>query len=266
MNLLHIYGIFLRNIILVRRSIGRMFGLFFFSTFELFLWGFVTFWLRDLAREDAAVNFVFLLLTGLLFWHLFIRAQQSFSISFLEDVWSRNIMNFFATPVKRKEFVAGLAAISIAQGFLSFVYIAALAALLYALNIWTLGFYMVPFFVNIFVFGWVLGLLAIGLLLRFGPAFEILAFFIPMMFLPFSAVYYPVSVFPEVIQRLAFFLPTMHLFEGMRQVLTQETFPLAHALWATLLNVFYFALGLAFFAWMMRVAREKGLIARLLQD
>ena len=266
MNLLHVYGIFLRNIILIRRSVGRMFGLFFFATFELFLWGFMTFYLRDLAGEDTAVNFVFLLLTGLIFWHLFIRAQQSFSISFLEDVWTRNVMNFFATPVRRKEFIAGLAAISIAQGLLSFLYISILAAFLYALNIWTLGFYMIPFFVNIFVFGWALGLIAIGLLLRFGPSFEILAFFIPMMFLPFSAVYYPVSVFPEFIQQAAFFLPTMHLFEGMRQVLMQETFPLSNALWATGLNIFYFALGLAFFLWMVRVARKKGLIARLLQD
>ena len=243
-----------------------MFGLFFFSTFELFLWGFMTFWLRDLAGADARVNFAFSLLTGLIFWHLFIRAQQSFSISFLEDVWTRNVMNFFATPVKRKEFIVGLAAISIAQGLLSFFYLSILAALLYALHIWTLGFYMIPFFVNIFVFGWALGLLAIGLLLRFGPAFEILAFFIPMMFLPFSAVYYPVSVFPEAIQQVAFFLPTLHLFEGMRQVLTEGTFPLSHALWATGLNIVYFALGLAFFAWIIRVAREKGLIARLLQD
>jgi len=134
MNILHIYGIFLRNIILIRRSVGRMFGLFFFATFELFLWGFVTFWIRDLAGEDSRLNFVFLLLTGLIFWHLFIRAQQSFSISFLEDVWSRNIMNFFSTPVTRKEFIAGLALISIAQGFLSFFYISILADIYYYLT------------------------------------------------------------------------------------------------------------------------------------
>jgi len=266
MNPLHIYGIFLRNIILIRRSVGRIFGLFFFSTFELFLWGFMTLWLRDLAGKDPRVDFVFLLLTGLIFWHLFIRAQQSFSISFLEDVWSRNIMNFFATPVTRKEFIAGLALISIVQGFLSFFYITLLATVFYALNIWTLGFYVVPFFVNIFVFGWALGLIAIGLLLRFGPAFEILAFFIPMVFLPFSAVYYPVSVLPDGIQQIAFFLPTMHLFEGMRAIFAQETFPLVHALWATGLNIVYFICGLGFFAWMIRVARKKGLIARLLQD
>jgi len=266
MNFLHVYGIFLRNIILIRRSIGRIFGLFFFSTFELFLWGFITLWLRDIAGDDARVNFVFFLLTALIFWHLFIRAQQSFSISFLEDIWSRNIMNFFATPVTRKEFITGLAAISIAQGFLSFFYISTLATVLYALDIWTLGFYMIPFFINIFVFGWALGLIAIGLLLRFGPSVEILAFFIPMAFLPFSAVYYPVAIFPEVIQHVAFFLPTMHLFEGMRQILAQEMFPLSHALWATGLNIIYFILALTFFSWMIKIARKKGLIARLLQD
>jgi len=266
MNILHIYGIFLRNIILIRRSVGRLFSLFFFATFELFLWGFVTFWIRDLAGEDSRLNFVFLLLTGLIFWHLFIRVQQSFSLSFLEDVWSRNIMNFFSTPVTRKEFIAGLALISIAQGFLSFFYISILAGIFYALNVWDLGFYMVPFFVNIFVFGWTLGLVAIGLLLRFGPAFEILAFFLPMMFLPFSAVYYPVSVFPEVIQQMAFFLPTMHMFEGMRAILTEGAFPLGHALWATGLNVVYFIGGFSFFAWMVRVARKRGLLARLMTD
>lgn len=98
------------------------------------------------------------------------------------------------------------------------------------------------------------------------PSMEIFAFFVPFVLLPFSAVYYPVSVLPDFIQQIAFFLPTMHLFEGMRAIFAQEAFPLAHALWATGLNVVYFILGLAFFAWMIRVARKKGLIARLLQD
>ena len=266
MNHLHIYGIFLRNIILLKRSMPRLFGMFGFVTFELFLWGFVTLWLRDIAGQSQGTDFVLLLLSALIFWHLYIRVQQSFSMSFLEDVWARNIINFFATPVTIKEFIIGLVSISIVQGFLSFVYIASLATILYALDIWSLGFYLIPFFVNIFIFGWALGLLTIGIIMRFGPSAEILAFFIPFFFLPFSAVYYPVSAFPVFLQNITHFLPTRHMFEGMRTVLVQGTFPLENVLWASGLNIIYFVLGLLFFYWMLRIARKRGLIARLLTD
>jgi ABC-2 type transport system permease protein len=125
---------------------------------------------------------------------------------------------------------------------------------------------MVPFVINLFVFGWTLGFVIVGFTIRFGPSFEILAWSIPVLLQPLSAVYYPVEILPGVLQKLAFFLPTMHLFEGMRSILLTESFSGEHILWATLLNMVYFPLGMLFFYHMLRVARKLGLLSRMLTD
>ncbi len=266
MNYLHIFGIFLKNLYLLRRSFPRLISLFYWATVDLILWGFVTLWIQKLTNDQGSFDFILVILSGLIFWDLFLRAQQSFSIGLLEDIWARNIINIFASPTRPIEFVLALALYSLVQGLLAFLYVSILATLLYSLHIWELGFYVIPFFLNIFIFGWALGLFTIGLIIRLGPSFEILAWSIPFLFLPFSAVYYPISVFPAAIQSITTIIPTRHLFEGMRAIITQSNFPLESVLWATSLNVLYFALGLLFFYWMLHIARKRGLIARLVTD
>lgn len=265
MNASHIWGILLKNILLIKGSFPRLSGMFIWITFELFLWGFVTSWLNQ-AAPGAGVDFALVLLSALIFWDIFQRGQHSFSFAFLEDIWARNIINVFAAPLKLRELLAGFVLVGALQAFIAFIYISLLALLLFALNVWTLGFAVIPLFLNLLFFGWVMGLFTIGILLRFGPSAEMFAFFIPFALLPFAAVFNPVSALPEFMQQISLLLPPAHLFEGMRTVLLEGTLPWSNILSATLLNMFYFALGLAFFSWMLRLAKKRGLIARLVTD
>ena len=266
MNFLHVFGIFYRNVILIRRSVPKLFALFGFITVELFLWGFITLWVQTVGPSDAKLDFILLILSAFIFWSMFELSQRSFSISFLEEVWSRNVINIFASPVKLGELVMGFVLVGVAQTLLAFLYITPIAFLLYALNIWNMGLYIIPFFVNVLIFGWGIGVVAIGLVVRFGPSADILAFFIPFLLLPFSAVYYPVSVFPPLLQKLTFILPTRHMFEGMRTAITQGVIPYDSLLWGSLLNLVYVLLGFLFLHWMLRLARIKGYLSRLVQD
>ena len=266
MNLLHVLGIFYRNIILIRRSVPKLFALFGFITVELLLWGLITLWVQTLAPAGAASDFILLILSAFIFWSMFDLAQRSFAISFLEEVWSRNIINLFASPVKLSELVLGYILVGVTQALLAFFYIVPLAFLLYALNIWDLGLYIIPFFMNVLVFGWVLGVVSIGLVVRFGPSADILAFFIPFVLLPFSAVYYPISIFPPFLQKLTFVLPTRHMFEGMRTAITEGIVPFDSLVWASTLNLICVLLGFLFLYWMLRLARIKGYLSRLVQD
>jgi len=266
MDSLHVRGIFYRNIVLIRRSVPKLFGLFGFVTVALLLWGFITLWVQTLAETDARADFVLLILSAFIFWSLFDLSQRSFGISFLEEVWSRNVINLFASPVKLSEMILGFVLVGVAQSLLAFFYITSLAFLLYALNIWNLGLYIIPFFVNILVFGWALGVVTIGLVVRFGPSADILAFFIPFLVLPFSAVYYAISIFPPILQKVTFILPTRHMFEGMRTVITEGIMPLDNVFWASTLNVVCVILAFLFLYWMLRLARIKGYLSRLVQD
>ena len=266
MNPLHVLGIFYRNIILIRRSVPKLFALFGFVTVELLLWGFITLWVQTLAPDDAGSDFVLLILSAFIFWSMFELSQRSFSVSFLEEVWSRNVINLFASPVKMSELLLGFVLVGVAQTLLAFFYITPVAFLLYALNIWNMGLYIIPFFMNVLIFGWVLGMVTIGLVVRFGPSADILAFFIPFLLLPFSAVYYPISVFPPLLQKLTFVLPTRHMFEGMRTAVIEGVIPLDSVFWASILNLICALLGFLFLYWMLRLARIKGYLSRLVQD
>ena len=266
MNHRHIAAMLLRNLYLLRRSQYRAFSLFYWATVELFLWGFVTLWLKDIATPDARVNLVVTVIGALVFWDLFFRVQQSVTLAFLEDIWSRNMLNIFASPLKASELVLGYILLSLLFGFISFGFVAVLAALLYALKIWTLGFYILPFAVNLLFFGWALGFIILGITIRYGPSVEILAWSLPVLVQPMSAVFYPVSILPEPLQKVAQFIPTMHLFEGMRAVVLEGRFDVSHVVWASLLTAGYFALGIGFFYWMLSLARQRGLLSRLVTD
>jgi ABC-2 type transport system permease protein len=266
MNFLHVFGIFYRNVILIRRSVPKLFALFGFITVELFLWGFITLWVQTIGPNDARLDFILLILSAFIFWSMFELSQRSFSVSFLEEVWSRNVINIFASPVKLSELVMGFALVGVVQTLLAFCYITPIALLLYALNIWDMGPYTIPFFVNVLITGWGIGVVAIGLVVRFGPSADILAFFIPFLLLPFSAVYYPITVFPSVLQKITFILPTRHIFEGMRTVITEGLIPYDSIVWATALNIVYVVLGFLFLHGMLRLARARGYLSRLVQD
>jgi ABC-2 type transport system permease protein len=266
MNFQRVLGIFYRNIILIWRSVPKLVALFGFITVELFLWGFITFWMETLAPGDTQSNFILLILSAFIFWSMFWLSQRAFSLSFLEDVWSRNIINLFASPLKVREMVLGFILVGVTEALLAFFYIVPIAFLVYSLRIWDMGLYIIPFFMNILIFGWGLGVLTIGLVVRFGPSADILAFFIPFLLLPFSAVYYPISIFPAVLQGITFVLPTRHMFEGMRIAITQGVISHHSLLWGTVLNMVYLVLGYLFLHWMLKVARVKGYLSRLVQD
>lgn len=259
-NFSHIMGIFLRDAYIIRRSWHRLAELFFWGAVTLFLWGFITLWIRDdLLGTDSNINFVLLLIGGMIFWEMFYRAQQGISVTFLEEVWTRNIVNIFVAPIRASELLLGLMAVTLFKIFISFVFIVLMAWALYAFHVWDLGFYIAPFVINLFVFGFSIGIITTALILRFGPSIEIIAWALPFTFQPFSAVFYPVSVLPEFLQKLAFFIPIMHLFEGMRSVLVDGNFPLERVLFASVFNVIYFVLSLMFFYWILRVVRKRGM-------
>src|SRR3989344_1228830 len=266
MNFWRISGIFLRNFYLIRQSWHRGLSLFYWTTLELFLWGFITVWLQQISAPDLKLNFVLFFLGALIFWDLFTRVQQTVTVSFLEDVWTRNIMNIFIAPITIREFFLGLMLLSIAQSLVAFFFAFFLAYLLYGLNIAALGFYLLPFIFNIFLFGWALGIFIVGLLVRFGPSIDIFAWSVPVLFQPLSAVFYPLDVLPAFLQKIAFFLPTAHLFEGMRGVLAGHAPPFNEIILTTALNFVYFAIAVLFFAWMLRVARRRGILSRFTTD
>jgi ABC-2 type transport system permease protein len=113
------------------------------------------------------------------------------------------------------------------------------------------------------LFGWAVGLFTAALILRFGQAAEALVWGVPFVLQPFSAVFYPVDAMPGWARAAALTLPSTHVFEGMRAVLSGEGVRGATLATAFSLNALYLGAGAAFFGWMLKRVREKGYLGKL---
>ncbi len=247
-----------RQLYLYQRSVPRLAEVFFWPLLDLFVWGFVTLYLRSFPIP----RFVSFFLGALILWDILFRAQQGISVSFLEEIWAKNLPNLFVSPLRPAEFLAGLMFISVVKVLLAGLVGALLAWFFYDYNLSQLGVALIPFVLNLMMMGWAIGIVAMSVILRFGQEAEMMAWGLAFLVQPFSAVFYPVSVLPTWIQPISLLMPSSHVFEGMRQVIETGRVDARRLLIATGLNIIYFALAVALFYRNLRVARDKGLLIR----
>ena len=114
-----IAAIVLRQFFLLRGSPVRLFGSVVWVTIDIVLWGFITRYLNTVS--GSGVNFVPTLLGAVLLWDFCERVMQGVGTAFLEDVWSRNLLNLFSSPLSISEYVGGLVLTSIMTSSLGLV-------------------------------------------------------------------------------------------------------------------------------------------------
>ncbi|NLE65253.1 MAG: ABC transporter permease [Elusimicrobia bacterium] len=260
MSLRRISAIVLRQTYLLRGSPVRLLPLVVWVAIDMLLWGFMTRYLAGIV--PSGVQPVLAILGAVLLWDFFIRIMQGVTMPFMEDVWSRNFLNFFATPLRVGEYVAGLVLSSILTSTIGVLVMLLLAGAVFGLSFTAYGFVIVPFVVFLFLFGISFGVLGCAIMLRFGPAAEWLIWPIPAMIAPFVGVFYPLEVLPAWMRAVGHVLPPSYIFEGLRtvvgggQVSTGELF-LSGAL------VFVYLIGALVIFWRTyRHAVRTGLIAR----
>ena len=256
---LRVSALLLRHLYLYRRSHIRAGEVFFWPVMNLVLWGFITVYLQRLVLSEA-VSF---LLGGLIFWDVLYRSQMAITLSVTEEVWVKNLLNIFIAPIRIVDFLLATALMGVIRALVNVLILGSLAYVLYAFNLLTMGLALLPFLASLLLFGWGVGMCTMALMLRFGQAAEALAWGIPFLLQPVSAVFYPVDVLPPWLQTVAHLLPSMYIFEGMRLVLYTGTVDGSLLLTALALNVVYLAAGAGFFGWMLQQAREKGYLSRL---
>jgi ABC-2 type transport system permease protein len=265
-SLTRIIAMFQRYLFLHRRSLIRAFDIFFWPVMDLLIWGFVTMYIQQEVAVGPIAQLIVFLIGAMISWDIHYRGQQAVTISLMEEIWTRNIVNVLIAPIRLWEWIVA----SFLYGALKVAIVTALLALLakglYAFELARVGWAFFPLAANLLVFGWAIGILTAGLLLRFGYAAEALIWGIPFLLQPFSCVFYPVSSLPAWAQAIARCLPSTYIFEALRTVLREDS--VAWAIWPLIigLNVLYFALGTASFVWLFRRARATGHLGRLGQD
>ena len=238
-----------------------MMDIIYWPSVELVLWGFLSMYLqKNQADAPSAATF---LIGAVILWNVFRRSQQDVTIAFLEDIWYRNLLNLFVSPLKITEYLIGGILVAIIKNAFVIVYMSILGFFFYKFNIFSLGLSLIPFFINLLFFGWAVGIFISAIIFRYGTETQILAFSLAFLLQPISAVFYPLSVLPVALQRIAEFLPLTHVFEGMRGVLNAGTFSWNHFWFATILNAVYMVLTALFYAHLFKQVRKRGLISKI---
>jgi len=260
MRLARVLAIVLRQFYLIRGSVSRVLPLFVWVAVDIVLWGFITKYLATVTT--ARHSLVPALLGAVLLWDFLTRVMQGVTMAFFEDVWSRNFLNVFASPLSLAEYVGGLVLSAIATSTIGLLVMLLVASAVFGLSLATYGATVLPFVLVLFLFGIALGVFGSAVVLRLGPAAEWFVWPIPALVSPFAGVFYPLATLPGWMQGVARLLPPSYVFESMRALAAGGTTQPGALVIAFGLAIVYIVLAAWFFVRVHRHAVRTGLIAR----
>jgi ABC-2 type transport system permease protein len=261
-SLRRVYGLVYRHTALYRGSWPRLLDLAYWPVLQMLIWGFTSSFFAARMGNHGVVA-IGMLLGGVLLWETALRSHLGFAVTFMEEIWSRNLGHLFVSPLRPWELLAALVTMSALRMMLGVIPAALVAALLYHYNVLTIGPILILFGANLVVMGWWIALGCVSLILSQGGGAESLVWSMLVGLSPLAAVYYPVSVLPWWLQKLALMLPAAHVFEGMRAAVSQNVIRWDHLAWAAGLNVLWLSAAMLLFNSQFQAARRNGALMNI---
>ena len=251
-----IYALFLRHIYLIKGSLPRILDLIYWPTIQIVLWGFISKFFT--LHSDYYSHTVGIILSAAILYDFLFRSSISFNMLFLEEIWSRNFTNLFVAPLKVSEIITALTATALLRTLIGIVPAVLIATPFFGVSLFSLGPILILLFLSLYLFGITLGLLVTAGLLRYGPAFENIAWSSLFLLAPLGCVYYPLSILPDWLQMMAKGLPLVYIFEEARSILINNTVNYSNVTSALALNLVYFTSAVVIFYLAFSGARNKG--------
>ena len=256
MNLNRIYGLFLRHFFLIKGSFPRILDLIYWPTIQIILWGFISKFFT--IYSDYYNNTVGVILTCAILYDFLFRSSISFNMLFLEEIWSRNFTNLFIAPMRISEIITALVGTALIRTLIGLVPAILITSPLFGISILNLGIPLFFLFLSLYIFGITLGLFVSSGLLRYGPAFENIAWSSLFLLAPLGCIYYPIEILPDLFQKIAKGLPLVYIFEEARSILVNQVVNYSNLRDAFILNAIYLLIGISLFYYSFRQARKKG--------
>jgi ABC-2 type transport system permease protein len=242
------------------RSPHRWFDIAFWPVFDVILFGSLGAFVAQ--QNDASQAATPYLLAGIMLFHVLFQSQIAVATGFMEETWTRNILNVMTTPLREIEYVLGLALMGLLKLAAAMVTVSIAALVFYRFGLGEIGWGLVPVIGVLLLCGWCTAMLVIGLLLRYGQSAEILAWATTFTILSVSGVFNPVDSIPGVIQPIAKVLPTTYAFRAARDLLDGGPIPW-HDLLLAAIGAFVLAgLAMLYVVRMLRVFRDRGYVTR----
>jgi ABC-2 type transport system permease protein len=248
-----------RHAYVLKRSPHRLFDVLVWPVVDVLLFGSIgVFATRN---AGGAQQVALYLLIGVILWHVVYQAQIAVATGFLEETWSRSMLNLMTTPMREWEYVTGVALFGLVKLVVAVGAVTSIVAGVYGLDLGGVGLPMILVGALLLLIGWAIALFVIGLVLRFGTGAEAFAWGILFAVMPLSGVFYPASSLPGPLAALAELLPTTHAFAAGREA------TLGGPVWGQLalaaLGTGVLALlAIGYATWMLTLFRRRGYVTR----
>ncbi len=252
-----VYALMVRHALPMKRDFDLLSDMLYWPLMDTITWGIASSWL---AGSDSTVGSAVLsILIALVIWNVIWRAQSEVSRNLIDEIWNNNLVNVFSTALTLREWMLSVLLQSFLKMFISAGFVSLVILGLYAVNVYQIGWWLVPFTVNATLTGWSVGFVAAALVIRYGQKVQTVVWTLPGALFPLSAVYFPVDQLPVGLRQISQLVPTTYIFESMRSLLFTGTLDL-QMLWLSFgLNAIYIVLALWFFVRMFRKSKELNL-------
>jgi ABC-2 type transport system permease protein len=246
----------LRHWYLLTSSWPRLLELIYWPVLQLITWGFSQAYISQNAGFFAKAGGTFI--GAVILWDILFRGQLGLSISFLEEMWARNLGNLMMSPLKPIEFLISLMIMSLIRLAIGVIPMTLLALVFFDFNFFAIGLPLIAFFCNLIFTSWSIGIFVSGLVLRNGLGAESIVWTLMFGLMPLACVYYPVEVLPGWLQYLAWALPPTYVFEGMRALLIDHVFRSDLMIYSLVINAGLLVASFAIFLALLRSAKRHG--------
>lgn len=256
-----IWAMVLRHLRMLRRDINFLLGTLYWPLLDILIWGFVGAWIQKSSASQLP-NYEAVALLGVLLWQIVGRGCNIMAISFIEELWSNNVVNLFSLPISIKEWMAGIVLFTAIMIFMIAGFCMLFISLLYDVSITNLLSTYIIFMPPLLLSSIWIGFSCLQVIVTLGKRGAELGFVFAWFLMPFSGAFYPVEVLPQWAQTLSACLPFSYAFQGMRGYVMYQHDPTPYLVKAYVLGALYATIALIGFVYCFNRTKQAGL-ARL---
>jgi len=254
MNPYRILAILKRNFIMIPRDMYRLVDLLYWPVIDIVSWGFT-----GTGLQQANSSATLILLTTLVCWQVAYRNNLDISVSILDELWAKNVVNLFASPLTLLEWIATVMIFGFLRTWWALFFGAFMVWLIFGLHILGMGLALVPCILLFVLSGWWMGFLSGSFIIYYGQRLQMLCWVMGWLFAPVSGIFCPIEMLPAWGQAVAYCLPTAYAAKAIRVYLLTGSLDASLLLTSLVLNSAYLAITICIFKIAFEKSKQKGL-------
>jgi ABC-2 type transport system permease protein len=233
--------------------------LFYFPITTIIIWGLFSTFVRDRALEAGLI-----VLVVNIFYSFAQSAQSGVNRTMMEDMWSSALKHIFVSGITSTEYI-------LARMISSAVFSLVMVAIILGLSFYAFGAAVIvvsfaavmTFIVLTLLASMALSILVAGMILNAGREYGFLSWTSIQIFVLLSAPFYPVEIFPQFLQPVAWAMPFTSIFEGVRHLISTGAVGAGTFVNSLAVTTAYAIFSFAFYTLSFRRARRNGTLARI---